>query len=1522
MNLYLFDENDIVRFILPIKKIGDFWMTDNEGKNIVNISGENNNWIITSSENTKIISSEEGNILKPNTYYVVEKNNKRYVLFSSDNIDYTFREFEFPDDKIVKVGMKPDNEICINIPYFNDVHYTLFIENGRWRIQKNENADVYLNDEKVKSDVVYAKNGDIINCYGYKIILVKNMIFVNAPFNNIIKINNLTEKFITVSDMISDEEIQNDKLYQDNDYFLKSPRMRKKMETLEMHVDSPPGKENMQETPLIMTLGPMLTMGASSLVTLTNTIQAVTAGERTWSQSIPALVITVTMILSMFIWPFITRAYEKSQKKKREKNRQEKYRSYIELKKKDIVKEFDDQKKYLEESYLANNVCYDIIVNKRRTLWERKIDQDDFLSVRIGKGQVPFDARISYSKEDFTMDDDDLKQMLDSTIKQFDIINDAPISYSFAENPLTNINGIHPKYLSFINNVFLQMMAYHSYDNLKIVVFTNNKNKKRWDYLKESPYAFSNDKYIRFFATNTEEMQEVSDYLEQIMKNRKVLFQNGNSNERVNSYTAFNTYYLLLVDDIDTARKIKIVEKVLEERINLGFSLVIVEEKLSKVPSQVSKFITIGDSASVVINGEDNSQIRFSDEIDNNYDMNIVTKSLSNLPLYMDYDIKQLPSTITFLELFSVGQIEQLNVLNRWKTNNPTKSLKTEIGVNENGDAFILDIHEKFHGPHGLVAGMTGSGKSELIITYVLSMAINYSPEEVAFVLIDYKGGGLAGAFVNSDTGQKLPHVVGTITNLDKTEINRALSSIQSELRRRQEKFNEVRDQLGESTIDIYKYQKLYRDGVIKEPIPHLIIVCDEFAELKDQQPDFMDDLISTARIGRSLGVHLILATQKPSGVVDAQIWSNSKFKICLKVQDKSDSMEMIKNDFAAELKNVGRFYLQVGYNELFALGQAAWAGAQYYPSKEFKKQIDKNLYFIDNVGNVSRSINNSIARRSLKSEGEELTSIVKYLIDTGSEMNLNINQLWLDKLPSNIILSNLVKKYNYKEKRFVLNPIIGEYDNPTNQNQGLLTMPITDGGNTIIYGMSDSGKDEMLQTVIYSLIANHDSRELNIYIADFGPETLINFDGAPQVGDIVLSDDEEKLNNLIKLLTKEMNERKKLFTSYNGNYKDYIKLSGKELPNIVVVINYFEVMNELYMDMGDNFVPLIREGSKYGIYFIITTENQSSIRLKVTQSCKQIYTLQLNNEMSYRDILGKTDGLVPTNYLGRGLVKLDKVLEFQTAFIDKQDDIIQKIKSSVKQLSDSGMLKAKRIPTMPDEITYDVFNKKYVDLENIPVGISKDTLVSTVFNFKKNGVNIISANEMNAMNLYAKNFIRLIENKETFTKVVIDATNFFEEFNYEIAYSNSEFDKAVTALKNHNDKVKAVLNENNMNVRVLKKKPDLLCVIFGFDKFYSKLSDESKEIFNQILLDSKEYNEICFALFDLPSNFKKYEYDAWFKESVNTNDGIWIGPGVTQQFLLKSQIQLSSYNNITKEYAAVINNGIPVVVKLVNQEK
>jgi DNA segregation ATPase FtsK/SpoIIIE, S-DNA-T family len=275
-----------------------------------------------------------------------------------------------------------------------------------------------------------------------------------------------------------------------------------------------------------------------------------------------------------------------------------------------------------------------------------------------------------------------------------------------------------------------------------------------------------------------------------------------------------------------------------------------------------------------------------------------------------------LTKNITMFELLNILSVDDIDLEKNWSQSQVYQSMAAPIGVKAKNQIEYLDLHEKYHGPHGLVAGTTGSGKSELLQTYILSMALLFHPYEVGFVIIDFKGGGMVNQFKN------LPHLIGAITNIDGREINRSLISIKAELKKRQELFAQYQ------VNHIDAYIKKYKKGETKIPLPHLILIVDEFAELKTDQPEFMKELISAARIGRSLGIHLILATQKPSGVVDAQIWSNSRFKLCLKVQNQEDSNEVLKTPLAAEIKEPGRAYLQVGNNEIFELFQSAYSGA------------------------------------------------------------------------------------------------------------------------------------------------------------------------------------------------------------------------------------------------------------------------------------------------------------------------------------------------------------------------------------------------------------------------------------------------------------------------------------------------------------------------------------------------------------------------------------------------------------------
>ena len=430
-----------------------------------------------------------------------------------------------------------------------------------------------------------------------------------------------------------------------------------------------------------------------------------------------------------------------------------------------------------------------------------------------------------------------------------------------------------------------------------------------------------------------------------------------------------------------------------------------------------------------------------------------------------------------------------------------------------------------------------------------------------------------------------------------------------------------------------------------------------------------------------------------------------------------------------------------------------------------------------------------------------------------------------------------------------------------------------------------------------------------------------MNFMDAPQVGDVILGSDEEKLKNLIKLLNKELNERKKLFTRYGGNYKDYLKLSGQTLPNIVVIINSIEVMNELYMDMVDNFVPFIREGAKYGITFIVTTENTNTIKMKVTQSCKQIITLQMNSDTAYKDILGKTNGIVPSPVLGRGLIKLDNVVEFQTAFISDADNTIESINKVIGALKEKGIEKASSVPIMKDIISMSNFIDG-ISLQSIPVGIAKDSLVPVTYDLRKSPISIISANETGLTTPYISNLLKAIQKYKSIDKIVIDAIGYFDNFDFDIKYVNNNFEEAINELFELNSKLQEKLTKNNMNIKSLKDDKDTLCFILGFDKLYSKFTQETKEKFQTLLQNSSEMSKICFVLVDVPAGFKKYEFEAWYKNSVNPNYGIWIGSGFTQQFVLKSLIQQNAMSNIESDFAVIVRNGVPLVVKLLNEVK
>ncbi len=262
-----------------------------------------------------------------------------------------------------------------------------------------------------------------------------------------------------------------------------------------------------------------------------------------------------------------------------------------------------------------------------------------------------------------------------------------------------------------------------------------------------------------------------------------------------------------------------------------------------------------------------------------------------------------------FYSVHAIDKISNIHLEEQWKETNINQSLLATLGIDEKGNPIVLNLNEKGDGPHGLIAGMTGSGKSELIVSMLLSISLRYSYLDVEFALIDFKGGGAANIL------KTLPHVCGTLSNLDTDNMERALVSFQNTVIHRQKMISKMNEMSDEYVSDITTYRRLLKKYPNMVNIPELIIVIDEFAELKRIRPDFLDDLISISRIGRSLGIHLILCTQKPNGIISDEIWANCSFQIALKVSEQKELEEILRCKVDTYLDEPGEFLLHSNHH-------------------------------------------------------------------------------------------------------------------------------------------------------------------------------------------------------------------------------------------------------------------------------------------------------------------------------------------------------------------------------------------------------------------------------------------------------------------------------------------------------------------------------------------------------------------------------------------------------------------------------
>lgn len=1074
-----------------------------------------------------------------------------------------------------------------------------------------------------------------------------------------------------------------------------------------------PDKEQVIELPSAPPLPPREAMRLPQLlqIVVPGTIAIASVGVQLGSQDLRS---PLSMLLScaMGLYPVFTLAEHRQRRRETDEQRRrmlDDFRSRLEQCESDLSRIATRQQQALLELHPTLEECLTIARRLDARLWSRDPHDPDFLTTRLGDGKVPILAQI---KPNPSGQHPALDQEAVELARRFAFVR-SPVTARLAEWQATGVVARGEGRYSLLRELVVSLATHHSPDEVKIAAIYPATESRHWDWIGQLPHARMDGFNQKMVVSSPREAEGLLRLL------RDQVEQQGDELKARQAdalgIRAPAVRYVVLMADPQLYERDKNTIYLFTDGLANGATPVVFAGSVTAIPRQCRGVIELaggsGTARSLSVSA-DAPQLDFVPDESSLDQARAFARELSSIELQRSVRPDPVPERIRFLDMLGVPDVNALDVPGKWRRRIfETGALPAPIGMMGGRELLYFNIRDgdgpEVHGPHVLVAGTTGFGKSRLLQTLILSLAVHYHPHQVSFFLIDFKGGATANTF------KVLPHLRGSVTDLDKgapgmasSLLHRTVMALRSELVYREKWFSETH-------VDyIDDYQRAQAENARLPPIPRLIIVVDEFAELKQQHPDFLEELIKTARTGRSLGVHLILATQQPAGIVDDQVLTNIRSVLCLKMRSPSDSVQLLDGrPDAAFIKRRGYGYILVGSGERFDAFQTALCDDPY-PGDQ---------------GPTARS---------------ELTVVVQHLRDTARTMELQtMPPLTLPPLPdprdttfTHAEWPAIPQAWSPDEWRWGgrwMTALVGLEDDPHDRRQSHLEINLDEWGHVLVYGRAGSGKTTLIQTLLASLMRQHAPADLHAYILDFNSQTLKAFERTPHVGNVILEGDVERVERLFGHLLFEINRRKQLLREAGtgtrfSSYRDAAQADNtfEQLPALLLILDGFSAFATNHEDSVDTLGAIIAEGQSVGVHVVITANSPGNVPMRLMGSIRLALSFELTDD-DYFTAIGPTQGLKPASVLGRGLIKRASPLlplEFQVQPVATILDDVQRL-ACLRSMGDAmsnawaGRPQPRRIRILDPKLTLEAVHSEHAvqvtasAARGVPVGLRVDDL-------------------------------------------------------------------------------------------------------------------------------------------------------------------------------------------------------------------